>query len=167
MAEPLPGFEPPHEGPLERNWHTYDNYRVVHEHYMDALGNEGIVVSHDLTFVDSPEHSPEGVIQLLGIVITASGAVLDVDKLFLTRLEPGHHLEVLTNRYIYNARVVESGLTLFRYDNCHGDTDSLHRHRFDTAGGLVAFESVPLTLMPTLEGVIREAHRIGLIITSG
>ncbi|MCY4615901.1 MAG: hypothetical protein OXC71_05865, partial [Chloroflexi bacterium] len=50
---------------------------------------------------------------------------------------------------------------LFRYDNCHGGLDTLHRHTFDADGREHGVTEISHDAMPWLSEVIEEAERVG------
>lgn len=79
-----------------------------------------------------------------------------------------------TREYDYHAYTTVTGREqdLFRYDNCHGGLDTLHKHCFDTEGYEADIRSIGHPEMPTLNQIIREAdfcaaHLAGLAGPSG
>lgn len=127
---------------------------------MDALEREGVVTDHRLSLRESIE--PDGTLRqvnLTGWISVAGDARLFIDEwLTVSRARGG--LAVTTVEYNYHARLISSphGQDLFRYDNAHGDTSTLHRHYFDVEGGERGVRPVRLEEMPSLAEVIRECH---------
>jgi len=69
---------------------------------------------------------------------------------------------VQTREYSYHGRFTpgprRKGQDVFRYDNCHGGLDTLHRHRFDTEGIQRGQDAVAIDVMPNLREVIQEVE---------
>lgn len=159
MADLLPDAPPPSGGRWPRDWHDYANYQVVHDSQMTALYNEGVVVRDTLEFIEGRART--GVlleVNLRGRVHTAAGAILTVNKWLVVEPREGAP-RVRTREYDYHAHVLHPrpGRDLFRYDNAHGDIDTLHRHRFDLDGTDRGTQPVDPDTMPPLSWIIREA----------
>ena len=98
---------------------------------------------------------------LSGRVETATGPILSVEKRYEVRYVRGRP-EVRTAEYRYHAFLPGPPVrNLFRYDNCHGGLDTLHRHAFDADGREQGFAEIAHDAMPWLSEVIEEAHRAG------
>ncbi|TAJ17316.1 MAG: hypothetical protein EPO65_11400 [Dehalococcoidia bacterium] len=168
MADLLPGFESAAE-PRPRNWHNYDDYRLVHERQMDALVQRGVIVAENVEFREQYSSITQELerVRVIGRITLSSGALLDVDKWLGVRDHNGRP-EVIADVYAYHAWVVEpdgTELPIFRYDNSDDDDlASLHRHRYYTDGTQrERTEAVPHDRMPYLSEVIEEADRLGYI----
>ena len=99
--------------------------------------------------------------RLEGRAVTDSGAVLSVEKRYEIRHLRGRP-EVRTREYRYHAFMPgPPARDLFRYDNCHGGLDTLHRHAFDADGEELDPEDIPHDAMPWLSEVIEETQRVG------
>ena len=72
-------------------------------------------------------------------------------------------LQVLTTLYRYHGRVREwrdgPSVNVLRYDNTHGDTDTLHIHRFDDDGRALGREPVTPERLPPLGDIVAEVER--------
>jgi hypothetical protein len=126
---------------------------------MDVLVSEGIVVNDGIVFRESRLGSSLVEVNVRGRVRTLSGAILTVNKWLEVAVQHGR-VNVRTREYDYHAHVQVDGRdqNLFRYDNCHGGVDSLHRHQFDTSGSELETIAVARDRMPTLNLVIEEAE---------
>ena len=161
MVDLLPDPPTPEDARWVRDWQIYDQYRVVYENNMDALVSEGIVTRDTVAFVESYSRAGALVaVNVRGRVETASRAVLTVNKWLNVELRHGGRVCVLTREYDYHGYVrrVGGNQDVFRYDNCHGEGGTLHRHAYDAAGGAVSIAPVAPERMPTLALVIREAE---------
>ena len=161
MADVLPD-PPPFEGQRWSNRRLdYEQHQVLYESYIDSLEAEGIVTDGRLSFRDSMSQSGRLVqVNLSGFLVTASGARVFVNE-WLDIVHERGRPTVQTREYDYHARLVVGpgrGQDLFRFDNSHGDLDTLHKHFFDVDGR--EYENRPITLeeMPGLSQVIREAE---------
>ena len=96
---------------------------------------------------------------LIGDIETSSGGTLHVGKRLAARRRRGRW-EVVTTLYRYHARVERHGrfLDVFRYDNAHGDTLTLHRHAYDSEGDELGQEPVPLERLPPLSRIVRDVE---------
>ena len=126
---------------------------------MDTLRNEGVVIRDTLQFLEKidPKSGLEQV-NLRGRVVTASGGILIVNKWLNVRKES--HIEVLSSLYRYQAllrRPRTRPEQIFRYDNCHGGVETLHRHCFE-AGIETGIVGVAHEELPPLSDIIREAE---------
>lgn len=159
MADLLPDPPTPPNQPGRRDWHTYQDYRVVHESNLATLANEGVITVDDVLFVETRERFVLREVNLRGRIATVSGAILTVNKWLSVSTRRGR-LCVLTREYDYHACVVVNDRmqSVFRYDNCHGGLDTLHRHPYDANGRDGTPVPVPIERMPTLSMVIREAE---------
>ena len=55
---------------------------------------------------------------------------------------------------------------LFRYDNCHGGLDTLHRHGYGADGREEEPAPVAHAALPWLSEAIEEAHRLGAAVSA-
>jgi uncharacterized protein DUF6516 len=158
MADLLPDAPTP-PGPWPRDWHEYSNYQVVHERHMEALASEGVVVHETLRFLEIFEGTDLIEVNLVGRLETLSGGIVSVDK-WLTVDDRDGRFYVRTREYSYHAwvRFPAPRRDLFRYDNSHGDFDTLHRHCFNVDGGEHDSVAIKPEWMPPLADVIREAE---------
>jgi hypothetical protein len=127
---------------------------------MEALYAEGIVTEDSLEFVESVDLRGQLLrVDVRGDVFTASGAILAVAKELAVANDP-HGTTVRTVEYAYAAytRFPPPPRVLFRYDNCHGGMDTLHRHHFDVEGNPAEVRAIADSAMPVLSDVIREAE---------
>ena len=100
-------------------------------------------------------------LRLRGRVETATGPILSVEKRYHVRHVRGR-AEVRTAEYRYHAFIPGPPLRdLFRYDNCHGGLDTLHRHAFGADGHERDVADLAHDAMPWLSEVIEEAYRAG------
>ena len=128
---------------------------------MSHLEREGIVTDHRLSFRETVHRGRLLDVNLWGWVATASGGRLHVNKLLSVVERASSAPAVQTREYAYQGRLVigrRAGQQLFRYDNCHGGTDTLHCHRFDVDGYEVDPRPIALDEMPSLAHVIRETE---------
>lgn len=95
---------------------------------MTTLYDEGLVVRDTLKFIDVRDGNLLREVNLMGRVQTTSGAILTVNKWLIAEDREGSR-RVRTREYDYHAYVREPAprRDIFRYDNCHGDVDTLHR----------------------------------------
>ena len=106
----------------------------------------------------------DGVLQarVVGEFETAGGGLLHMRKRLDVRTPYGRP-QVLTVFYSYHGRVRErrggGSVDVFRYDNTHGDTDALHRHRYDDNGRSLGKEPVALEALPPLGDIVAEVER--------
>ena len=126
---------------------------------METLRSEGIVVDDSVEFVehyDSRGHLVK--VRIEGRVSTASGAVLAVEKWLEVRHR--HRAEVRTIEYAYHAFLRRSAgeVDLFRYDNCDGGLETLHRHHFDSMGNETHVLPIDHEQLPFLSEIIKAAH---------
>ena len=99
---------------------------------------------------------------LSGRVVTASGAVLSVEKTYNVRQRGrgGGRTEVRTREYRYHAWLPgPPARDLFRYDNCHGDLETLHCHRYGPDAD-ERVEYIPHDALPWLSEVIEEVQHL-------
>ncbi|MBA4181259.1 MAG: hypothetical protein C0506_11775 [Anaerolinea sp.] len=104
---------------------------------MERLLREGVVIDHRLSFRETVHHGRLIDVNLTGWVATASGGRVYVNKLLSVLERARRAPAVQTREYAYQGRLVLSpraGQQLFRYDNCHGGLETLHRHQFDVQG---------------------------------
>lgn len=126
---------------------------------MDGLVAEGVVVRDTQSFRGNLRDGRLFEVNLRGRVLTASGGVLVVNKWLEVRHQP--RAEVRTREYAYHAfvRALPRRRDLFRYDNCHGGLDTLHRHGYDARGEPVAVEPIRHDELPLLSEIIRETEQ--------
>lgn len=128
---------------------------------MDALLSEHLVLHEHLTFTETRDGKDLVLIQLEGFLECQRGLVVHVAKQMEVRDERGHD-QVKTFGYSYHARIPAMNRELLRYDNAHGP---LHRHHFDVGtGNETHTEFITEDDMPTLDGVIREAYELCLLV---
>jgi hypothetical protein len=157
VADLLPDPPTPSGGPWPRKWHRYEGYRLVHDKQHEALRSERVVLRDTVTFYEIRDRRGRLVeVNVKGRIKTRAGAILVVNKWLSVRTQKDR-VVVRTREYDYHAFMRGPRRDLFRYDNCHGAPDTLHRHRFDVDG--VAREDVPIPVaaMPLLAHVVREA----------
>lgn len=126
---------------------------------MDSLTTEGVVVNDTLRFIGSVVNARLVKVNLRGRILTQHGAVITVNKWL--DVSPGvGSPRVRTSEYDYHAyvRLDDEASDLFRYDNCHGGLETLHRHCFCVDGTAGPISPVALDQMPPLATVIREAE---------
>ena len=128
---------------------------------MSKLVKAGVVAEDNLSFGEVREDGRLVGARLAGRIRTGSGSILTVRKEFQTRVRAGRQ-EVRTKEYAYHAHALEPHTCdLFRYDNCHGGLETLHRHAFDGNGEEACREDIAHEEMPWLSQVIEEAHSAG------
>lgn len=83
-----------------------------------------------------------------------------MSKRFAVRTRRGRPL-VFTALYSYHGRAVRGDrlVNVIRYDNAHGDTETLHRHVYDDEGRELGTEPVAPERLPPLDEVVREVER--------
>lgn len=124
---------------------------------MDILYDEGVVLEDDLRFTEAVRAGGFlDLVQLDGLVYTRDGGILETHK----RLRVTYRRRtpyVSTAEYVYMAlrRSRARSQRLFRYDNSHGEVETLHLHRFDVEGAAAGEEPVDPRLMPYMDDVIR------------
>lgn len=136
---------------------------------MDALRAEGVVVHDTLGFVETVgRDSTLMLVQLDGFVFTASGGMLETHKRLSVEYDRRGTARVRTTEYVHMA-LLGSGSNaqpLFRYDNSHGDTGTLHRHHFDHEGTAAGQSEVAHDRMPYMDDVIRETEWLAAYLTN-
>ena len=154
--------ESPAPASRPRGWHEYGNYRLVHRNQMDRLIASGVVIADESDFEEETDARGEITeAELSGRVYTSSGAVLSPEKEFEVRYRRGR-AEVRTREYRYHAWLPgPPRRDLFRYDNCHGGLDTLHRHGYAPDGRELDPLPVAHADLPWLSEVIEEAQRLG------
>ena len=126
---------------------------------MSALYGEGVVEGDTLQFIETEE--PGGDLKLVrldGLTFTTDGGVLETRKQLSVAYRRGVPY-VATSEYVYMALWRSRRRTtqpLFRYDNCHGELETLHKHLFDDAGDPAGIKPLAPDLMPYMDDVIRE-----------
>ena len=162
MASEIPRPDVPARGSRRRGWHEYRDYQLVHENQLERLTAGGTVTSDSLVFEERVAGTRLLTLRLHGRVETATGPILSVEKRYEVRdVRPGRP-EVRTAEYRYHAFLPGPPVrNLFRYDNCHGGLDTLHRHAFGADGREQGFAEIAHDAMPWLSEVIEEAHRAG------
>ena len=161
MASEIPDHAPPARGRRRRGWHEYGDYRLVHENQIGRLTESGVVTDDTLSFDEQTAGGRLTEVSLYGRVETATGPILSVEKRYQVRHVRGRP-EVRTAEYRYHAFIPGPPLRdLFRYDNCHGDLDTLHRHAFGADGHERGVAEIAHDALPWLSEVIEEAYRAG------
>lgn len=125
---------------------------------MDTLVAEDVVVRDTQTFRENKRGGRLFEVNLRGRVYTANGGVLVVNKWLEVRYRS--RAEVRTREYAYHAfaRAQPRRRDLFRYDNCHGGLDTLHRHHYDERGEQSFVEPISHEELPPLSEIIRETE---------
>lgn len=123
---------------------------------------EGLITSNSVRFLESALHGRLVKVNVRGRVVTANGAEITVNKWLKAQQGEQGRDEVKTSEYDYHAIIRHpDGTTqsIFRYDNCHGDVETLHRHHYDIDGDedREHEEAIAHDAMPVLDVVIREA----------
>ena len=145
----------------QRGWHEFSDYKHVHNRQMSQLVEAGFVAEDNLSFGEVREGGHLVGARLTGRIRTGSGSILTVKKEFETRGRAGRD-EVRTKEYSYHAHtLVPRTCDLFRYDNCHGGLETLHRHEFDANGDEAGQDDIAHEEMPWLSEVIEEAQSAG------
>ena len=144
-----------------RDWISWERYRILHENRIEALIREGIIVRNEVRFRDP--HWVDGVLQarVEGEIGTASGGVIHVLEWLAVRTRHGRP-QVRATRYGYHGRVRVRGggsVDVVRYDNTHGDTDTLHRHAFNDSGRDIGKEPLAPERLPPLGDIVAEVER--------
>ena len=160
MADFLPDPPPPEGNRWPSGILDYQQYRVVQESHLERLDREGLVTNHRLSFRETRHADRLVDVNFAGWVATASGGRLYLNEI-LSAVEQRRGPAVLAREYSYQGRLVRSprsGQQLFRYDNCHGGLETLHRHGFDVDGFEAEIRPISLFEMPTLADAVREAE---------
>lgn len=159
MAQQLPGPPPPPGNRWDERPLAYERYRTILESYLTHLEREGIVVARELSFFETAFQGRLAAVTLRGEIAVASGGELHVDTaLSVVASSPP---VVQGRRYRYHGLVrwgPDDVQDLFRYDNSHGDTSTLHRHCFDVEGREIDVVPVTLEELPSLAEAIRQAE---------
>ena len=163
MASEIPRHAQPARGSRRRGWHEYGDYRLVHENQILRLLDSGVVTDDTLSFEGQTAGGRLTEVSLQGRVTTATGPILSVEKRYHVRYVRGR-AEIRTAEYRYHAFIPGPPVRdLFRYDNCHGGLDTLHRHAFGAGGHERDVADLAHDAMPWLSEVIEEAHRAGIV----
>jgi hypothetical protein len=140
-----------------RGWIRFDDYRLIHDRYIEVLYRDGYVDSSSLSFsrIIAADGSVAQVV-LEGVIRCSDDVAIDVTKFMDVRRVDGR-LEVISTYYRYQAwRPGRNGEPLLRYDQAH-DSAQPHYHRFSETGALVRYDDLTLDSMPRLDAVVREA----------
>ena len=127
---------------------------------MADLDSEGLILVNTVAFEEVDDAAGNiREVHVHGRVETPHGGVLTVNK-WLHVYNLHGRLSVRTREYDYHAYVRRhSGRSdVFRYDNCHGGIETLHRHAFDAEGSEVSRTVIESEAMPPLAFVIRETE---------
>lgn len=122
---------------------------------MTELMDVGAVLKDNLSRVETRDRGELVTVRIHGSIECSNDLLVVVDKwLDVRRDDRGQH-QVKGRRYVYQALIRTTGVTVLRYDNAHGD-DRLHRHVQGEK------EPMPISLeeLPTLTGFIEESLRI-------
>ena len=159
MVDRLPRPPSVAGGPWPRRWIAYERYRIVHESSIESLIAEGIVSSDRTSFYDRVEAGRLARVLLTGRIETVSGGILHIEKRLATQVRYGRP-HVLTSLYAYHAQTMltRGAIDIFRYDNCHGPADTLHRHNYDGQGHELGEEPVSLEELPPLSRIVRDVE---------
>ena len=164
MAHEVPRPEPPpgSASAWPRAWIAYDEYRLIHDRYIEVLYREGIVESDNLVFTEVAEGRKLRQVHLEGEIVCALGVRVRVSK-WLDVRQATDGVEVLSTFYQYHAWRPRAGRRreqpLIRYDQAH---EALHRHRFEPTGASLPPQALSLEAMPRLDAVVREAVEIAV-----
>jgi hypothetical protein len=105
-----------------------------------------------------------------GRIQTRSGAIVAVNKWLAAESRFGQWY-VRASEYSYHAHLPSiagsPARDLFRWDNCHGGVETLHRHAFDDQGRATG-EIVPIRPeeLPPLNLVVRYADELAAFLRS-
>ena len=140
-------------------WHTFEQYRVVHDQRLEE--NHFIDYSRKDTLVFE-EVENEGVllIHLEGDVYCLNGVTLKVEKWFETRQTADRLLQVkgITYRYIGYKR---GGNLVLKYHNLHEDEDEyMHRIYDGETGDLIFSEALTRAQFPVMTDVLDELEKL-------
>ena len=168
MAQRLPDPPRPDRRQWPRNWIAYDRYRVIHENSIESLIAEGIVTGDDTQFRGRSQHGRLTQVDLRGAITTASGGVLHVRNRLAVETRSGRPY-VRTSLYRYHGLAPLRGrmIDVFRYDNAHGDTGTLHRHVHDSEGAELGEEPLPLEDLPPLSRIVRDVEFYARYLAGG
>jgi len=140
------------------DWYSYDNYRNVHDNYMQQLMNEGVVVRDRLTIHEVSDGDRLVKVQIEGDIECKNDLMVSVNKWLDVRKSPHGRDEVKGCHYSYHTWIRGPRQPILRYDCAHGEgVEGLHRHYFDPSTGTGIQEPISLHELPTLEQFIREA----------
>ncbi len=134
-------------------WHTYEQYRVVHDRRLDEHSFIDRQKPHTLVF-DEVESGGALLIHLEGDVYFYNAVTLKTEKWFETRFVHGMlQVRGLLYRYIGYTR---SGNLVLKYHNLHDDaTEYVHRI-YDSSGEEVFSETLTRAQFPTMTEVMDE-----------
>lgn len=160
MADRLPDPPAPERGRWPAGPLDYQQYRSLQDSYLARLERDGVLVYQRLSYLETVHKGRLIMVNLRGWVATASGGRLSINHILSVIGDAPALVE--TAEYVYHGYVVfsrRSGQDLFRYDNCHGDTSTLHRHCFDVEGVEVEIRPVEVDQMPGLAEAVLETER--------
>lgn len=123
---------------------------------MNNLIDEGLVQVDGLTFHEYTDDDGRlAKINIEGRIDCIDGLAIQVDKWLETDL----FRNVRGISYSYHAWMVETDQLVIRYDNAHR-LNELHCHMPNPTSGTVVRYPVPIDLLPTLDGFIRNAIKM-------
>ena len=140
-------------------WHTFEQYRIVHDQRLEAHNFIDPARKDTLVF---EEIEIEGVffIHLEGNLYCLNSVTLKVEKWFETRQTAGGLLQVrgVTYRYIGYKRGLN---TVLKYHNLHEDEDEYVHRIFDPETGEIKFsESLTRAQFPGMTDVLDELEQL-------
>jgi hypothetical protein len=122
---------------------------------MTELMDAGAVLKDNLSRVETRDGGELVSVRIHGSIECSTDLLVVVDKWLDVRRDGRGRHQVKGRRYVYQALVRTTGVTVLRYDNAHGN-DRLHRHVQGQD------EPIPISLddLPTLTGFIEESLSI-------
>jgi hypothetical protein len=122
---------------------------------MESLYQRGLILSDTVEFEERRDLRRElRSVLVHGRIHCPHRAVLRVHKLLDVRRGRRNRYEVLGCDYSYHAFIGDEESYLFRYDNAHGDTSTLHLHIYDEDGREVSKEDILLLELPRLDLIV-------------
>ena len=155
MADQLPRSEAVGGAVWRHDWHSYEDYKTVHERFMSNAISEGIVTENHLVFNEVRQGAKLIQVNIRGRIDCAYGLSVFVNKW----LEVDAGQNVRGADYSYQAWLYDTNQEVIRYDSAYGLND-LHCHIFDLNTGEESIQPVPIDRLPTLDGFIRIAVKL-------
>ena len=161
MADLLPDGPATQGARWPRDWQVYEQYQIVHENSVASLIAEGVIARNTVRFLEARTRSGSLVeVNVRGRIETRARGVLTVNKWLVAEARRDGRVVVRTREYDYHAyvRVGEMEQDVFRYDNCHGAVDTLHRHVYDVGGREVSRRPIQADENSVLGVIVRETE---------
>ena len=155
MADRLPRPETVGGAVWSHDWHSYEDYKTVHERYINNAVDEGIIVENHLVFDEVRQGSRLIQANIRGRIECVYGLSISVDKWL--EVDAGQNVRGVD--YSYHAWLHDTGQEVIRYDSAYGLID-LYCHMFDLSTGEESIYPVPMDRLPTLDGFIRIAVKL-------